>query len=264
MLDRFFAANRRISQALTPRHVHEASVFGAYRKIGALLLSLPDVRNVVDVGAGKSWHFPLYYKQWYDIRLIGLDIDAAEMEGTPALDERIQCDVSSQIPLPDASADLFMVHSGIEHFPDNERFLANALRVLRPGGYLVAQFPSRYAPFVIANRLLPERVSRRVLDRAMGERARLLGFKAHYDRTDYAAFRRMFLSLGFEEQYHLPGYCSSSYCEFFLPLFALSYMYDSLTFMLGIRQLAAYNFWVLRKPDPSGNQEPLRLYAWMK
>jgi SAM-dependent methyltransferase len=264
VLDRFFAANRRISQALTPRHIDEANVFGAFRKIGALLLSRPDVRTVVDVGAGKSWHFPRHYKRWYDIRLIGLDIDAAEMAPNEALDEKIECDVSATIPLPDDSADLFMVHSGIEHFPDNQKFLDSALRILRPGGFLVAQFPSRYAPFVLANRLLPERISRRVLDRAMGERARLLGFRAHYDRTDYAAFRRMFTQVGFEELYHLPGYSSSAYCEFFLPLFALSYMYDALTYTLGIRQLASYNFWVLRKPSPETEAEPLRLYAWMR
>src|SRR5690606_19464689 len=154
-------------------------------------------------------------------------------------------------------ADLFMVHSGIEHFPDNEKFLEHALRTLRPGGFLVAQFPSRYAPFVLANRLLPERVSRRVLDKAMGERAKLLGFRAHYDRTDYAAFRKMFTRVGFEETYHLPGYNSSVYCEFFVPLFALSYMYDALTFTLGIRQLAAYNFWVLRKPAAGEDAESL-------
>lgn len=263
-MDRFFAANRRLSQAMTPRHIHEANVFGAYRKVGALLLSRPDVRTVVDVGAGKGWHFPLYYKQWYGIRLIGLDIDGREMEPNESLDEKIECDVSDQIPLADNSADLFMVHSGIEHFPDNQCFLESALRILRPGGFLVAQFPSRYAPFVLANRLLPEAISRRVLNRTMGERASLLGFRAHYDRTDYRAFRRMFTQVGFEEEYHLPGYCSSSYCEFFLPLFALSYMYDALMFALGVRQLASYNFWVLRKPDPAARAEPLRLYAWLK
>jgi SAM-dependent methyltransferase len=264
VLDRFFAVNRRISQAITPRHIDEANVFGAFRKIGALLLSRPDVQTVVDVGAGKNWHFPSHYKRWYGIHLIGLDIDGAEMTPNDALDEKIECDVSQGIPLPDNSADLFMVHSGIEHFPDNRRFLEDALRVLRPGGCLVAQFPSRYAPFVIANRLLPERIRRRVLDKAMGERARLLGFRAHYDRTDFASFRRMFSAVGFEELYHLPGYNSSVYCQFFLPLFALSYLYDALTFTLGIRQLAAYNFWVLRKPGPGIEEEPLRLYAWMR
>ena len=133
VLDRFFAANRRISQAITPRHIHEANVFGAYRKVAALLMSRPDVRTVIDVGAGRSWHFPRYYKQWYGIRLIGLDIDAGEMEFNEALDEKIECDVSADIPLPDESADLFMAHSGVEHFPDNQRFLENALRILHGG-----------------------------------------------------------------------------------------------------------------------------------
>jgi len=264
VLERFFAANRRISQAITPRHIDEANVFGAFRKIGALLLSRPDVRTVVDVGAGKSWQFPRHYKRWYGIHLIGLDIDGAEMALNDALDEKIECDVCVEIPLPDNSADLCMVHSGIEHFPDNRKFLEDALRILRPGGCLVAQFPSRYAPFVIVNRLLPERISRWILDKTMGERARLLGFHARYDRTDFASFRRMFTAVGFEESYHLPGYSSSVYCEFFLPLFALSYMYDALTFTLGIRQLAAYNFWVLRKPAPGVEEEPLCLYAWMR
>ncbi|HEY6642242.1 class I SAM-dependent methyltransferase [Povalibacter sp.] len=264
MLERFFAANRRLSQAITPRHIDEANVFGAFRKIGALLLSRPDVRTVVDVGAGKHWHFPRHYKRWYGIHLIGLDINAAAMAPNDALDEKIECDVSAGIPLPDDSADLFMVHSGIEHFPDNQKFLEDALRILRPGGCLVAQFPSRYAPFVMANRLLPTRISGRVLDKTMGERAKVLGFRAHYDRTDYAAFRRMFTAVGFEELYHLPGYNSSAYCEFFIPLFALSYMYDALTFTLGIPQLASYNFWVLRKPAAEAETEPLRLYAWMR
>lgn len=264
VLQRFFAANRRISQAITPRHVHEANVFGAYRKIGALLLSRPDVKTVVDVGAGKGWHFPAYYKDWYGIRLVGLDIDAAEMGPNAALDVKIECDVTDRIPMEDNSADLFMVHSGIEHFSNNQRFLENALRVLRPGGFLVAQFPSRYAPFVLANRLLPQAVSQRILSNAMGERAKLLGFRAYYDRTDYSAFRKMYSGVGFEEIYHLPGYCSSSYCEFFLPLFVLSYTYDAILFALGIKQLATYNFWVLRKPDPAAVDQPLRLYAWLR
>lgn len=264
IVQRFFEANRRIAQAITPRHIHEANVFGAYRKIGALLLSRPDVRTVVDVGAGKGWHFPRYYKDWYGIKLIGLDIDGAEMTPNTALDVKIECDVADHIPMQDGSADLFMVHSGIEHFSNNQRFLENALRVLRPGGFLVAQFPSRYAPFVIANRLLPESISRRLLNNAMGERANLLGFRAFYDRTDYKAFRRMSAAVGFEEVYHLPGYCSSSYCEFFLPLFALSYLYDALLFTLGIKQLASYNFWVLRKPAPGAEDQPLRLYAWLR
>ena len=58
LLRSFLALNRRLSQAITPDHFHEANVFAAYHKIGAMLLSHPDTRRVLDVGAGKHWHFP--------------------------------------------------------------------------------------------------------------------------------------------------------------------------------------------------------------
>lgn len=262
MLREFFAANKRISQAITPRHIHEANVFGAYHKLAALLMSHPNVRTVADVGAGKKWHFPSHYKQWYGLRLIGLDIDAAEMEPNKDLDERIRCDVVEDIPLQDDSVDLFTVSSGVEHFSNNERFLQNAYRILRPGGFLIAQFPSRYAWFAIANRLLPARATRRFLDAAMGETSAELGFRAYYDRTHYSAFKKMCSSAGFRELYHLPGYCSSSYCEFFVPLYLISYAWDAVAFAIGVKHLASYNLWVLVKPDPNSIEQPFKLYAW--
>src|SRR5262249_11476846 len=152
---RFIELNRALCRRLTPTHVHEANVFGVYRKLGALLLSHPEVHRVLDCGAGKRWHFPDYYKQWYDIHLIGVDIDAREIGGNPDLDEKIVCDVTDRIPVPAESIDLVMVSSGIEHFSDNRAFLGSAYACLRPGGFLLAQFPGRYAPFAILNRLLP-------------------------------------------------------------------------------------------------------------
>jgi SAM-dependent methyltransferase len=262
VLREFFAANKRISQAITPRHVHEANVFGAYHKLAAILMSHPDVRNVVDVGAGKKWHFPSHYKEWFGLHLIGLDIDEAEMAPNADLDEKIRCDVVEDIPLPDNSVDLFTVSSGVEHFSNNEKFLNNAYRKLRPGGFFIAQFPSRYAPFAIANRLLPPRVTRRVLDNTMLDSKKELGFRAYYDRTHYSAFKKLVASAGFRELYHLPGYYSSSYCEFFVPLYLMSYAWDAFAFGMGVKQLAAYNLWVLVKPDPTSMEQPFKLYAW--
>ena len=257
----FFGLNKRLSQAITPDHFHEANVFAAYHKIGAILLSHPDTNVVLDVGAGKQWHFPKHYKSWYSIKLIGLDIDADEMKDNLLLDEKIECDAVDHIPVPPETVDLVMISSGIEHFSNNQSFLKNAFGVLRPGGYLIAQFPGRYAPFAVANRLLPKSTSKKLLATSMGETSEHLGFVAHYDRTNYSAFRKLVQASGFNVVYHLPGYNSSSYFEFFVPLYLVSYLYDSTMHAAGLRDLAAYNLWVLRKPGKADLPE-FKLYAW--
>jgi SAM-dependent methyltransferase len=261
LLRSFFAFNRRLSQAITPDHFHEANVFAGYHKIGAILLSHPDTRTVLDVGAGKQWHFPEHYKNWYSIKLIGLDIDGSEMKDNSLLDDKIECDAVDKIPIHPGTVDLVMVSSGIEHFSNNQRFLRNAFDVLRPGGYFIAQFPGRYAPFAVANRLLPKSTSKKFLAASMGERAEHLGYAAYYDRTNYSAFQKIVRASGFKIVYHLPGYNSSSYFEFFIPLYLVSYLYDSTMHAIGLRDLAAYNLWVLRKPGEADLPE-FKLYAW--
>ncbi len=261
LLQRFFEFNRRLSQRFTPDHVHEANVFGVYRKIGTILLSHPRVSKVVDVGAGKAWQFPIYYKDWYGLSLIGVDIDGAEMSDNAALDLRIVCDAVESIPVRNEFIDIVMVHSGIEHFNNNERFLQNAHRILRPNGFLLAQFPGRYAPFAIANRLLPERLGKKVLRTSMGS-TDALGFKAYYDRTNYKSFSKLCANTGFKELYYVPGYYSSSYFEFFSPLWILSYTSDILRYGLGFKEMASYNLFLLQKCSAEPDPEPLRLYAW--
>ena len=261
ILHKFFAVNKRITRALTPRHVHEANVFGVYQKLGALMMAHPNVKVVVDCGAGRIWHFPLHYKRFFQIRLIGLDIDAEEMSENDALDLRLQCDVTKTIPLDAGTVDLFMAHSGIEHFANNEAFLQNCFRALRPGGYILAQFPSRYAPFALANRMLPKRLSKALLNSSMSGHDHILGFDAYYDRTNFSAFSSLATASGFKILYYCPGYFSSTYAEFLFPLWLCSYAYDSLRFMVGIKDLASYNLFLLKKPAVASEEE-FKLYAW--
>jgi SAM-dependent methyltransferase len=261
LLNNFIAVNKRVAETITPNHVHEANVFGMYRKLGTILMSHPRLSTVVDVGAGRSWQFPSYYKEWFNIRLIGLDIDQSEMADNELLDDMIECDVVSHIPLEPGSVDLFMIHSGIEHFQDNELALRNLFQALRPGGFILAQFPNRFAPFAIANRLLPQKAARWLLNKFMGPTTEL-GFTAYYDRTNYSSFHKICKRVGFNDIYYSPGFFSSSYYGFFLPLFACSYAFDMLSFALGIKNLASYNLWILQRPGDSIVNQPFSFYAW--
>jgi SAM-dependent methyltransferase len=261
-LEGFFSANRRIARAITPKHVHEANVFGAYRKLGAMLMSHPRVEQVVDIGAGGQWQFPPHYKDWYRIRLIGLDIDRNEMTGNEVLDEKIECDVVNRVPFAPGSIDLFMVHSGIEHFSDTGQALRNLFVALRPGGFILAEFPNRFAHFAILNRLLPSRLSHWLLDHFLGGNEEMLGFKAYYNNTNYSSFKNMCDDIGFKQLYFLPGYYGSFYFEFFLPFYVCSYALDMLCFAMGVKNFASYYLWVLQKPDTPGSDQPFKFWAW--
>lgn len=260
MLRNFVALNRRLSWTIGPQSLADHDIANDFTRMGALLMSQPNVNRVVDIGAGKAWHFPKHYKAWYNIHLTGVDIDGEEMVGNDLLDEKIVADVVRGIPVEPNSADLIMVRSGVEHFSDNQRFLDNAFAALRPGGFLFAFFPNRYAPFAIINRLLPQRLSKRVLQQTALESADELGFKVYYDRTNYTAFRKIYDRTGFKAVYHMPSFYSCFYFRFFLPLFFLSYFFDTLRFMIGSPRLAAYHIWVLQKPGPV--EESLQIYTF--
>jgi SAM-dependent methyltransferase len=224
---------------MTPKHVHEANVFGVYRKVGTMLMSHPRVTQVVDIGAGRQWHFPPYYKDWYRIHLIGLDIDRNEMTGNDVLDEKIDGDVVDHVPFAPGSIDLFMVHSGIEHFSDTERAMRNLFAALRPGGFLLAEFPNRFAHFAIMNRLFPPALSHWLLDNFLGTSAESLGVKTYYNNTSYSKFKNVCKNVGFKQLYFVPGYYGSFYFEFFVPLYVFSYAFDMVGYAMGVKSLAS-------------------------
>jgi 2-polyprenyl-3-methyl-5-hydroxy-6-metoxy-1,4-benzoquinol methylase len=105
----------------------------------------------MDVAAGSHWQFPMAYKGAYGLELSGVDIDADAVNANESLDFRFVDDVCGNT-----------CYSGIEHFPNVQKFLDNAFSSLRPGGALIAHFPSSLAPFAILNRILPQAMKRKL------------------------------------------------------------------------------------------------------
>jgi SAM-dependent methyltransferase len=104
---------------------------------------LGDVRglDVVELGCGTA-----YVSAWLarrGARPVGVDVTAAQLETAARCQERfgpafplVQAD-AERVPLRDASFDLVVSEYGASVWCDPQRWVAEAARVLRPGGRLV-------------------------------------------------------------------------------------------------------------------------------
>jgi HAD superfamily hydrolase (TIGR01549 family) len=81
------------------------------------------------------------------------------------------------LTLPDESFDRVLLSEVIEHVPRPERALAEAARVLKPGGLLVASTPSRFSPLNLAY--------------GLKRRVRRYAFNEHLHEFTPGSFRRL-------------------------------------------------------------------------
>ena len=79
----------------------------------------------------------------------GLDIEPARVAEAQAAvpDAAFQVADCETLPYADDSFDVVLSHEVIEHVADDRQALAEALRVLRPGGRLLLFCPNRFYPF---------------------------------------------------------------------------------------------------------------------
>lgn len=101
----------------------------------------------VDVGFGVGEHYPFITAQEKsDYSFIGIDLDRFKLEYFAALHPEIPVLQASAFRLPFAanSVDLVQVLATLEHFTPAgiNRLLDESLRILKPGGVLIACYPA--------------------------------------------------------------------------------------------------------------------------
>jgi len=129
---------------------------------------------------------------------------------------------------------------------------------LRPGGALIAQFPSSLAPFAIINKLLPQKTKKTLLETLIPTKVDEVGYNVYYDKCRYSSFKAAAERCGFQVEYYLPSYMSSDYFTWFFPLFLLSQLLDIARLIFGTKDMASYNLFVLRRP---GDHFPVK-WSW--
>jgi ubiquinone/menaquinone biosynthesis C-methylase UbiE len=194
---------------------------------------------VVDVGGGRACIFARDKSAYRSARIIAVDIDAEELALNEDAHEKLLCDASDQLPLADESAHLVVSSSTVEHLRDVDRFLSESRRVLQPGGHVIHVFPSKWAPYAIVNRILPEAVAQRILRIVFPGSEGILGYRTYYDKCHASAIRKTLERHGFDVVAIRTSYSQSYYFAFFFPVFVLMALYELAAWALGLKLLAA-------------------------
>jgi SAM-dependent methyltransferase len=106
----------------------------AYKAASDLLPA--NASPVLDAGCGTGHSYHLLEPR----ETVGVDVAPAALAGQQR--RTIVADIR-ELPLPDASFASFLSVQSIEHVPDPERALAEARRVLEPGGVAIFVTPNR-------------------------------------------------------------------------------------------------------------------------
>lgn len=129
---------------------------------------LPQGGTLLDLMSSWRSHLPPAFRKR---RLVGLGLNAAEMEDNPHLDDYVVHDVNRahRLPFPDASFDGAMMTVSVQYLTNPIALFREVCRVLRPG-----------APFLVtfSNRMFPTKAV--AIWRALNDQERLLLVQAYF------------------------------------------------------------------------------------
>jgi SAM-dependent methyltransferase len=180
---------------------HVDGTIAFYTRVNSLIGPLS---IVLDVGCGRGSYWDDEVRVRRDLRIIkgkclkviGIDVDR-NAAVNPAIDEFHLLQGVSW-PLEDASVDLCLADSVLEHVEDPETFLGECHRVLMPGGYLCMRTPNVFSYFGLASRLIPDRCRQRTIYKVQDHREPDDMFPVVYRCNTKWKIRQIMTKCGFE------------------------------------------------------------------
>lgn len=196
--------------------------------------------QVLDIGSGRHPTVPVVERP-EGVRYVGLDLSIDELRaaGDGAYDEILEADATRFLPELGGMFDLVVSWQVLEHVKDMEGTLENIRRYLKPGGRFVAQFSGAWSAFGIINRILPDRIGSRIVDRTMKRTENNIPvFPAYYNRCSARALDPLLASW---TDYRLtPIFHGAGYFNFLPPARRMYLAYENLASRREARNLATH------------------------
>ncbi|MSQ33560.1 MAG: class I SAM-dependent methyltransferase [Dehalococcoidia bacterium] len=119
---------------------------GAIAGVGRVFQDyLPQGGELLDLLSSWRSHLPAGFRKK---RLVGLGLNAVEMQANPQLDDYVVHDVNQdpRLPFPDGSFDGAMMTVSVQYLAHPVEIFQEVRRVLRPGGPFLVSFSNRMFP----------------------------------------------------------------------------------------------------------------------
>lgn len=116
--------------------------FGQDRRLNLVRQCVPlEGRRILDVGCGIGTYVRQFRAFSDDVH--GVDVDEERVAKACETLPNIQVAPAEALPFESNSVDVVFLHEVIEHVGDDREAIAEASRVLRPGGHIVIYAPNR-------------------------------------------------------------------------------------------------------------------------
>jgi SAM-dependent methyltransferase len=194
--------------------------------------------TILDVGSGKEPTIPPRQRP-PGCHYIGLDVAADELRLAPegSYDEIVVGDVTARIASLQGRVDLIVSWQVFEHIKPLERALENMHAYLRPGGRLVAQLSGTFAIFALLSRIVPHRLSVKIMDEFLGIEPDTR-FPTEFHKCYHRPLDRLLSS--WEAHEIVPRYKAGRYFYFCRPLLRLYLIYENWIARAEMRNLATH------------------------
>ncbi len=153
-----------------------------------------DTTVILDIGCGRTDFMADVFKEAKHV--IGQDTDKYAIQENRCIDQKIIGDFESLDQLQDDSVDLIISAWTLEHLKHPEAMFAQASRLLKVGGSLIALTPNKYSLITYISRIIPNTFHAKLVKQFWG-RAEHNTYPTYYLANSIVSIKKLVNSFNF-------------------------------------------------------------------